>query len=95
MVDTLASAFELEEENEELESMTAGSNPVRSFVGRSKRHSLKEKKGKVLFSFVAPTAGMFIWVCSLSLFVSCHHSVSADNLTILKHAAQNPLIQSP
>lgn len=66
MVDTLASAFELEEEDEDLESMTAGSNRVRSFVGRSKRHSLKEKKGKVLFSFVAPTAGMFIWVCSLS-----------------------------
>jgi len=61
MVDNLAKAFDLQEEyGDEYAAPLTGS--VKTMVARSKRYATKEKGGKVLFSTVAPTAGMFIWL---------------------------------
>lgn len=67
MVDGLGHAFDMHVEytNDFSAPLTSS---VKVMVGRSKRDAAKEKTGKVLFSFVAPTAGMFLWV-SLQCYV--------------------------
>ena len=60
MIDALRNAFDLEEQYEGEFSPISG--PVKIIVGRSKQYCLRGEKSKVLFTFVAPTAGMFIWV---------------------------------
>ncbi|KAF8313877.1 PLP-dependent transferase [Clavulina sp. PMI_390] len=69
MVDAIRVAFDLQEEygDSAFGKMLGASEPgsgdaVRVFVARSKnQHLTNEQKKAVLLSYVAPTAGMFIW----------------------------------
>jgi len=87
MLDTISEIFVVEEDwaaDGQFMPYT-GSERVRIFVARQKKNNAKtwygagasadEKKGKILFSFVAPTAGMFVW---LKVHLYNHPAYSPD-----------------
>lgn len=70
LVDALVNAFDIEEGVADGDEFAPLKGPVMIYIARSKTAKVsswrgeKEKKGKVLFSFVPATAGMFVWVRS-------------------------------
>lgn len=63
LIDALGKHFDLQEQYDEndLSSYYPLVGSVKTFVGRSRKTKGVEKN-KILFSFVAPTSGMFLWV---------------------------------
>ena len=75
MVDAIANAFELEESWAADGEFAPLTGPVRVYVARQKRATsawysgaASEKKGKILFSFLPPVGGMFVWVSCWVVF---------------------------
>ncbi|KAF8314571.1 pyridoxal phosphate-dependent transferase [Cantharellus anzutake] len=75
IIDVLGEIFDLkEEETDDTKGRILPlSGDVKVFVARNRSQSVNEKKGNILFSFVVPTAGMFLW---LKLHMYNHKSYS-------------------